>query len=178
MCTPIMEISFIMTILAWVNKVLLLLNRQVAVWSVLTAFSSLSRTFYIMWSNMTFIHSVRPFLMWYITIWWPFWWLNRQVAVWSVSFPMTCSSLWRTSFITWKIMTFMHSVRSFLIWYIIMMNFMLIKWTSCCMKCQFPHDMFKFVKDFLSHLEYYDIYTFRQIIFDVVHYYMTLLLIE
>ena len=29
---------------------------------------------------------------------------------------------------------------------------------------------FKFVKDFLYHLEYYDIYAFRQIIFDMVNY--------
>ena len=40
------------------------------------------------------------------------------------------------------------------------------------MKRQFYHDIIKFVKDFLYHLEYYDIYTFRQIIIDVVHYYM------
>ena len=29
------------------------------------------------------------------------------------------------------------------------------------MKCQFHHDIIKFVKDFLHHLEYYDIYTLR-----------------
>ena len=29
------------------------------------------------------------------------------------------------------------------------------------MKCQFHYDIIKFVKDFLYHLEYYDIYTFR-----------------
>ena len=38
------------------------------------------------------------------------------------------------------------------------------------MKCQFHRGIFKFVKNFLYHLEYYDIYAFNQIIFNVVHY--------
>ena len=45
-----------------------------------------------------------------------------------------------------------------------MMNILLIKQTSCFMKCQFYHVIMKFVKDFLYYLESYDIYTFRQII--------------
>ena len=39
------------------------------------------------------------------------------------------------------------------------------------MKCQFHRGIFKYVKNFLYHLESYDIYAFDQIIFNVVHYY-------
>ena len=40
-----------------------------------------------------------------------------------------------------------------------MTTFLLIKWNIWCMKCQFPYGIFKFLKDFLHHLEYYDMYS-------------------
>ena len=40
------------------------------------------------------------------------------------------------------------------------------------MKCQFPYCIFKFVKYFLYHFEYYDIDTFRLINIEVIDCYM------
>ena len=50
-------------------------------------------------------------------------------------------------------------------------DLLLIKWATCCMKCQFPYGIFKFVKDFQYHMEYYDIYAFKQVILNMVYYY-------